>query len=66
MKNENPGLRQTAGTALIDLENAFDVVRAELTAEKISPAGVIKALDYYAWELKDARKTFVETHRGGC
>jgi hypothetical protein len=56
MKKEN--LRHTAITALIDLLNAFDVVQAELTAEKTSPAKIIKALDYYALELKDARKAF--------
>jgi hypothetical protein len=38
--------------------NAFDAVRPELEAEKINPAGVIEALDYFAWELKNVRGTF--------
>jgi hypothetical protein len=56
MKKDN--LKDTAFTAIVELLNAFDVVKAELTAEKISPAKIIKLLDYYARELKDVRKTF--------
>jgi hypothetical protein len=53
-------LRHAAFMALVDLLNAFDVARAELTAEKISPQKIIWALDYFESELKDARKTFEE------
>jgi hypothetical protein len=56
MKKDN--LRHTAITALIDLSNAFDVVWAELTAEKISPKKIIWALEYFESELEDVRKTF--------
>jgi hypothetical protein len=51
-------LRHAGITALIDLINALDIVKAELTAEKISPKKIITALDYYKEELKDVRKTF--------
>jgi hypothetical protein len=60
MKNKKIDLRHIVITTLVDLIGSFDAVQAELLADEISPAKIIETLDYYAKELKDARKTFEE------